>query len=147
MLIGLEQLEPGIRSDVPRPLQQLAEALVRRSLVVLISDLLDDPEPIIKGLRHLKSRGNDVIVFQVLDPNELTFPFLGSSRFKDVESSDEVTVEPASIRSAYLQALEGLRARYEQELRSAGIDYRLLDTSKPLDFALLGYLAARARRK
>jgi uncharacterized protein (DUF58 family) len=147
LLIALEQLEPGMRSDVPRPLQQLAEALVRRSLVVLISDLLDDPEPIIKGLRHLKSRGNDVLVFQVLDPNELTFPFLGSSRFKDVESSDEVTVEPASIRSAYLQALEGLRARYERELRSAGIDYRLLDTSKPLDFALLGYLAARARRK
>jgi uncharacterized protein (DUF58 family) len=115
--------------------------------VVLISDLLDEPVPIIKGLRHLKSRGNDVIVFQVLDPNELTFPFLGSSRFKDVESADEVTAEPASIRSAYLQALEGLRVRYERELRSAGIDYRLLDTSKPLDFALLGYLAARARRK
>ena len=147
LLIGLEQLEPGRRTDVPRPLQQLAEALVRRSLVVLISDLLDDPEPIIKGLRHLKFRGNDVIVFQVLDPHELTFPFLGSSRFKDVESADEVTAEPANIRSAYLQALEGLRARYERELRSAGIDYQLLDTSKPLDFALLGYLAARARRK
>jgi uncharacterized protein (DUF58 family) len=147
LLIALERLEPGRRSDPGRPLQQLAEALVRRSLVVLISDLLDEPEPIIKGLRHLKSRGNDVIVFQVLDPNELTFPFLGSSRFKDVESADEVTAEPASIRSAYLQALEGLRARYERELRSAGIDYRLLDTSKPLDFALLGYLAARARRK
>ena len=147
LLIALERLEPGRRSDVPRPLQQLAEALVRRSLVVLISDLLDDPEPIIKGLTHLKSRGNDVIVFQVLDPNELTFPFLGSSRFKDVESADEVTAEPSSIRAAYLQALEGLRLRYERDLRGSGIDYRLLDTSKPLDFALLAYLSARARRK
>jgi uncharacterized protein (DUF58 family) len=147
LLIALERLEPGRRSDVPRPLQQLAEALVRRSLVVLISDLLDDPEPIIKGLKHLKSRGNDVIVFQVLDPNELTFPFLGSSRFKDLESADEVTAEPSSIRAAYLQALDSLRLRYERDLRGVGIDYRLLDTSKPLDFALLGYLSARARRK
>ena len=147
LLIALERLEAGRRSDVPRPLQQLAEALVRRSLVVLISDLLDDPEPIIKGLKHLKSRGNDVIVFQVLDPHELTFPFLGSSRFKDLESADEVTAEPSSIRAAYLQALDGLRQRYERDLRGAGIDYRLLDTSKPLDFALLGYLSARARRK
>jgi uncharacterized protein (DUF58 family) len=147
LLIALERLEPGRRSDVPRPLQQLAEALVRRSLVVLISDLLDDPEPIIKGLRHLKSRGNDVIAFQLLDPNELTFPFDGSSRFKDVESADEVTAEPATVRAAYLQALQALTARYDRELRGADIDYRLLDTSKPLDFALLGYLAARARRK
>jgi uncharacterized protein (DUF58 family) len=147
LLIGLERLVPGRRSDVPRPLEQLAEALVRRSLVVLISDLLDDPAPIIKGLTHLKSRGNDVLVFQVLDPNELTFPFHGSSRFKDLESADEVTAEPASIRTAYLAALAELRLRYERDLRGAGIDYRLLDTSKPLDFALLGYLSARARRK
>ena len=147
ILVALEGLRAGRRSDVPRPLEQLAEALVRRSLVVLISDLLDDPEPIIKGLRHLRSRGNDVIVFQLLDPNELTFPFLGSSRFKDVESADEVTAEPSSVRDAYLQALEGLRARYDRDLRGAGIDYRLLDTSQPLDFGLLGYLSARARRK
>jgi uncharacterized protein (DUF58 family) len=147
LLIGLERLKPGRRSDVPRPLQQLAEALVRRSLVVLVSDLLDDPEPIIKGLKHLKSRGNDVIVFQVLDPHELTFPFHGSSRFRDVESDEEVTAEPSTIRADYLRALEGLRLRYERELRGSGIDYRLLDTSKPLDFALLGYLSARARRK
>jgi uncharacterized protein (DUF58 family) len=147
ILVALEGLRAGRRSDVPRPLKQLAEALVRRSLVVLISDLLDDPEPIIKGLKHLRSRGNDVIVFQLLDPNELTFPFHGSSRFKDVESADEVTAEPESVRSAYLEALESLRAEYDRDLRGAGIDYRSIDTSKPLDFALLGYLSARARRK
>jgi uncharacterized protein (DUF58 family) len=147
LLIGLERLVPGTRSDVGRPLLQLADALVRRSLVVLMSDLLDDPEPIIKGLKHLKARGNDVIVFQVLDPNELTFPFQGSSRFTDVESADEVTAEPSSIRPAYLEALAGLRLRYERDLRGAGIDYLQLDTSKPLDFAMLGYLAARAKRK
>jgi uncharacterized protein (DUF58 family) len=124
LLVGLERLEPGRRSDVGRPLHQLAEALSRRSLVVLISDLLDEPEP-----------------------NELTFPFLGSTRFRDVESAAEITAEPATVRTAYLKELTDLRLRYDRELRGAGIDFVQLDTGQPLDFALLAYLAARSRRK
>lgn len=147
LLLGLDRVEAGKRSDVGRPLHQLAEALLKRSLVVLISDLLDEPEPIIKGLRHLKFRGSDVIVFQVLDPHELTFPFKGSARFRDLESSEEVTTEPASIRTAYLRELAGLTLKYDRTLRGAGIDYVQLDSSQPLDFALLAYLAARSRRK
>ena len=125
----------------------MAEALTKRSLVVLISDLLDDPEPAIKGLRHLKFRGTDVVVFQVLDPNELTFPFRGASRFRDLESAEEVTTDPESVRGAYLRELAGLTLRYDRELRGAGIDYVQLDSSQPLDFALLSYLSARSRRK
>jgi uncharacterized protein (DUF58 family) len=147
LLLGLERLESGTRSDVGRPLHQLAEALLKRSLVVLISDLLDDPEPIIQGLRHLKFRGTDVIVFQLLDPHELTFPFRGSSRFKDLESAEEVVTEPAKVRTAYLRELAGLTLQYDRALRGAGIDYVQLDTSQPLDFALLTYLGARSRRK
>ena len=147
LLLALERLQPGTRSDVGRPLHQLAEALVKRSLVVLISDLLDDPEPVIKGLRHLKFRGTDVVVFQLLDPNELTFPFRGASRFTDLESTDEVIADPASVRTAYLRELASLTLRYDRELRGSGIDYVQLDTSQPLDFALLTYLSARARRK
>ena len=131
-----------------RPLRQLAEALVKRSLVVLISDLLDDPEPVIKGLRHLKFRGTDVIVFQVLDPQraDVSVP-AAPSRFRDLESAEEVLAEPAAVRTAYLRELAGLTLRYDRELRGAGIDYVQLDTSQPLDFALLAYLAARQRRK
>jgi uncharacterized protein (DUF58 family) len=147
LLLALERMRPGTRSDVGRPLQQLAEALTKRSMVVLISDLLDDPEPAIKGLRHLKVRGTDVIVFQVLDPNELTFPFRGASKFKDLESDQEILVEPSAIRTAYLRELAGLTLRFDRELRGAGIDYVQLDTSQPLDFGLLAYLAARERRK
>jgi uncharacterized protein (DUF58 family) len=147
LLLALEHLKPGERSNVARPLHQLAEALIKRSLVVLISDLLDDPEPAIKGLRHLKFRGSDVVVFQVLDPHELTFPFHGPSRFRDVESADEVTADPASVRASYLRELAGLTLRYDRELRGAGIDYVQLDSSQPLDFALLSYLSARSRRK
>jgi uncharacterized protein (DUF58 family) len=147
LLLALDRLQPGTRSDVGRPLHQLAEALLKRSLVVLISDLLDDPDGAIKGLRHLKSRGTDVVVFQVLDPNELTFPFRGASRFRDLESADEVTADPATVRAEYLRELAGLTLRYDHELRGAGIDYVQLDSSQPLDFALLSYLSARSRRK
>jgi uncharacterized protein (DUF58 family) len=147
LLLALERMEVGKRSDVGRPLHQLAEALIKRSLVVVISDLLDDPEPIVRGLRHLKFRGTDVIVFQVLDPNELTFPFKGSARFRDLESSEEVLTEPAKIRTGYLRELAGLTLHYDRALRGAGIDYVQLDTSQPLDFALLAYLDARSRRK
>ena len=147
LLLALERMEPGSRSDVARPLHQLAEALLKRGLVVLISDLLDDPEPAIKGLRHLKFRGTDVIVFQLLDPDELTFPFRGASRFRDLESAEEVVAEPSTIRRAYLRELAGLTLRLDRDLRGAGIDYVQLDTSQPLDFALLAYLATRARRK
>jgi uncharacterized protein (DUF58 family) len=147
VLLALERLQPGAQSDVARPLHQLSEALVKRSLVVLVSDLLDDPEPVIKGLRHLRFRGTDVVVFQVLDPHELTFPFSGASRFRDLESAREITADPASVRTAYLRELAGLTLRYDRELRGAGIDYVQLDTSQPLDFALVAYLSARARRK
>jgi len=147
LLLALERMEAGRRSDVARPLRQLAEALTRRSLVVLIADLLDDPEPVIKGLRYLRFRGTDVIVFQVLDPYELTFPFRGAARFRDLESAEEVLAEPSAIRTAYLRELAGLTLRFDRELRGAGIDYVQLDTSKPLDFGLLAYLAARQRRQ
>ena len=147
LLVTLERLRAGEQSDVAQPLRQLAGSVLKRSLVVLISDLLHDPEPVIQGLRHLKARGCDVIVFQVLDPHELSFPFRGASRFRDVESAEEVVADPASIRTAYLRELAALTLRYDRELRGHGIDYVQVDTSQPLDFALVTYLAARSRRK
>src|SRR5918993_824374 len=102
-----------------------------------------DPDPVIKGLRHLKFRGTEVVVFQLLDPNELTFPFKEASRFKDVETDEQVVADPARARADYLRQLAGLTRRYDSELRGAGIDYVQLDTSKPLDFALTTYLSAR----
>ena len=147
ILLALDKIAPGAKSDVGRPLHQLAEALGKRSLVVLISDLLDDPDRVVRGLKHLRFRGTDVIVFQVLDPNELQFPVRGAAKFTDVESALEVTADPARVRQQYLDAMAALRARYERELKGAGIDFLTLDTSKPLDFALLAYLDARSRRK
>jgi uncharacterized protein (DUF58 family) len=147
ILLALDRIAPGTKSDVGRPLHQLAEALGKRSLAVVVSDLLDDPETVIRGLKHLRFRGTDVIVFQLLDPHEIQFPFRGAARFTDVESQDEITADPARVREGYLAAMEALHARYQKELRGAGIDFLMLDTSKPLDFALIAYLDARERRK
>jgi uncharacterized protein (DUF58 family) len=145
LLAALERLQVGRSSNLSKPLSRLADALSRRSMVVLISDLLDEPEQIIKGLHHLRFRGADVIVFHVLDHAELTFPFDRATRFRDLETDDEVMVVPSLVRESYLKEVSDLIALYERELRLAGIDYRLLDTSKPLDFALLSYLGTRSR--
>ena len=147
ILLALERCRRAIDPIVGRPLHQLAEALVKRSLAVVISDLLDEPNTVVRGLKHLRHRGTDVIVFQLLDPDELKFPFKGAARFTDVESADEITADPSRVRASYLQALADLQALYERELRGVGIDYVMLDTAKPLDFALLAYLDARSRKK
>jgi uncharacterized protein (DUF58 family) len=146
LLLGLERLQPGAQSNVARTLNDLAEAMVKRSLVVLISDLLDDPVPVVQGLKRLRFRGTDVLVFHVLDPDELTFPFRGPSRFRDLENGERITADPSTVRAQYLRELAALTTTYERELRGVGIDYVQIDTSKPLDFALVPYLAARGRR-
>src|SRR5262249_42534818 len=126
-------------------LHQLAESVVKRGMVVLISDLLDEPERVVKGLKHFQFRGNDVIVFHVLDPDEVEFPFERATRFADPETGEEVMAVPAVVRDDYLRAVNGLIDRYKRELGGAGIDYQLLNTSQPLELALMAYLSTRGR--
>ncbi len=145
VLLGLERLPRGSRTNVAKPLGDLARVLAKRGLVVVISDLLDEPAAVIRGLRHFRQRGTDVIVFHVLDPQELRFTFEDVARFRDVESAHEVFADPAAVRDDYLAAVGGLIDTYRRELGGAGIDYQLLDTSKPLDLALVAYLKARGR--
>jgi uncharacterized protein (DUF58 family) len=145
LLVTLQQARAGQRSDLAKPLHDLAEALTRRGLVVVISDLIDEPDRTIAGLRHVRARGMEVVVFHVLDPAELTLPFDAPARFRDIESHDEVLTSPRAVRDDYLRRIAAFTSHYERELRSAGIDYCLLDTAKPLDWALMAYLSARRR--
>jgi uncharacterized protein (DUF58 family) len=145
LLVTLDRLRLGKDTNVSKPLHQLCDALTKRGLVVLISDLLDDPENVIRGLKHFQFRGCDVVVFHVLDPDELNFPFERATRFEDLETTDEVMAVPALVREHYLRELGALIVRYRRELGAAGIDYRLLQTSEPLEMALLSYLSTRAR--
>jgi uncharacterized protein (DUF58 family) len=145
LLVALDRLKPAQQTDVARPLHRLADSLSKRGMVVLISDLLDDPERVVRGLKHFRFRGADVIVFHVLDPWELTFPFERATRFEDLETNEEVVAVPALARARYLKAINGLIDRYRRELGSVGIDYQLLRTDQPLEMALLAYLSTRAR--
>ena len=99
------------------------------------------------GLRHFRFRGSEVIVFHLLDPAELTFPFERAARFRDMELGDEVMAVPSVVRREYLDALHTALDRYRRELGAEGIDYRLLDTSTPLEFALMSYLSTRGRAR
>src|SRR5580765_1131977 len=108
LLVTLSRLELGRETNVSKPLHQLADSLSKRGMVVLISDLLDDPERVIRGLKHFQYRGTDVIVFHVLDPDELAFPFERATRFEDLETRDEVLAQPLMVREHYLKAIGGL---------------------------------------
>jgi uncharacterized protein (DUF58 family) len=145
ILVTLDRLELGTETNVSKPLHQLADSLSKRGMVVLISDLLDDPERVIRGLKHFRFRGTDVIVFHLLDPDELAFPFERATRFEDMETQDEVLAVPVVVRDHYLKAIGGLIERYKRELGAAGIDYQLLTTDQPLELALLAYLSTRGR--
>jgi uncharacterized protein (DUF58 family) len=145
LLVTLDRLTLGRDTDVAKLLHQLAESLSKRGMVVLISDLLDDPDRVIQGLRHFQFHGTDVIVFHVLDEDEIEFPFERATRFEDLETSEEVMAVPSVVRRHYLEAMGCLIDRYRRELGACGIDYHLLRTSEPLEMALLAYLSSRAR--
>jgi uncharacterized protein (DUF58 family) len=145
LLMTLDRLTLGARTDVAKPLNDLAEAIHKRGLVVLISDLLDDPERVLEGVKHFRYRGTEVIVFHVLDPAELAFPFEQAARFRDTETLDEVLAVPGAVRDQYLKAIADFQEHYRRELRSVGIDYVPLETSVPLETALMAYLMTRRR--
>lgn len=143
ILVTLERLKLGQKTNVAKPMHQLASSITKRGMVVLISDLLDEPERVIQGLRHFTFRGTDVVVFHVLDPHELEFPFERATRFQDMESDLEVMAVPAIVRQHYIEAMQGLIDRYKRELGGAGIDYHLLTTKDPLELGLMRYLSSR----
>jgi uncharacterized protein (DUF58 family) len=145
LLVTLERLKTAHKTNVAKPLHQLADTLTKRGLVVLISDLLDDPTEIIRGLKHFQFRGIDVIVFHILDPDEIDFPFDRATRFEDLETSEEVMAVPGAVRDHYVKQMGDLVERYRHELGASGIDYQLLNTKHPLELALMSYLSTRAR--
>jgi uncharacterized protein (DUF58 family) len=145
LLVELSRLSPGRPTNVAKPLRQLAEALTRRGMVVLISDLLDEPDAVVRGLKLFHHRGSDVLVFHVLDPDEIDFPFDRATRFEDLETNEEVMAVPGMVRAHYLKQMQALIGRYRRELGGAGIDYQLVNTKQPLEMALLAYLSTRSR--
>jgi len=126
-------------------LQELASSLKRRGFIILISDLLDKPEEVMRGLKQLRSKGNDVMVFQLLDRDELEFPFERPTLFMDLEEDIKLLTDPHAVRSAYLKSMNSLIEGYRQSCASYFIDYSIFNTSIGLDRALVRYLTWREK--
>lgn len=145
ILKALEDTRPQGETSAASVLQNLAASLKRRGLIILISDLLERPEEVAKGLKQLRSRGNEVIVFHLLDRDELELPFKEPSLFQDMEEDLRLLADPQVIRSAYLETLGSLMEGYRQACTSHHIDYSLFDTSVGLDRTLVRYLTWRQK--
>jgi uncharacterized protein (DUF58 family) len=146
MLAVLANLKPSGPTDVGQCLHQLAAMIRNRSLVMLFSDLLTDPAPVLQSLHHLRHRGNEVILFHILDEAEVHFPFEGVVEFEDAEQHDKLTVDARGIRDDYLKSLADFQDTYRRECVKANIDYVAMDTSVSFDRALMQYLLQRQKR-
>ncbi len=142
----LSQLKPAGKTDVAASLFQLAAMLRHASLVMIFSDLLTDPEPVLQSLYRLRHGGHDVILFHILDEAETQFPFDGMVELEEPETNQRLQLDAANVRRDYLTELEAFREVYRRECYQNGIDYVALDTSMQFDRALTEYLASRRAR-
>lgn len=141
----LDRLEPGGRTAPKGALREVALRLRRAGLVVLISDLLVDPDETRTALKFLRHHGHEVLVFHLIDPGERELPAASEARFFDPETGEELTVSVADIRSEYRDAVTEALREWDQTLRPHGIDYQVVDTDQPLALALRAYLRKRER--
>jgi uncharacterized protein (DUF58 family) len=140
----LQQTPRLKKTNTGRVLDQLAEKLTQRSLIVLLSDFFDDIESIKKGLRHLRYKKHELMVFQILDPMEVDFPFEDVILFKGMEEMGELLTEPRSLRQGYLDQLAKFTDELKRLCRGMDIDFVRMNSGEPLDVALSGFLATRA---
>ncbi len=142
----LSRIKPTGETDVAHAIHQLSAMIKHKSLVMIFSDLLVDPEPVLQSLLHLRHGGNDVILFHILDEAEVAFPFDGMCRLENPEDHDFVKVDAAGFRREYVDEIEGFRDQYKKVCLKSGVDYVPLDTSMPFDKALTEYLMKRRLR-
>lgn len=145
LLLLLERLTPGGTTDFASSLHSLAERMNRRGLVVLISDLLDDPERIAQAIHHFRHKKHEVLVFHVLDPQEVAFDFEREAVYVDLETGERVTTRPQELRPDYRARVNAWRDQIRQFCVEKRADYVPLTTDQPFDRALLEYLSKRAR--
>lgn len=146
ILTSLQDAKPTAKTKVGTVLRQLAGTLRTRGMVMVFSDLFDDPDEVLKGLRELAQRGHDVVVFHIFDRDELDFPFERMTLFEGMEELPELLVDPRSLRDAYLEEINTFRSRIRRGCLKQRIDYVVVENSRTLDVVLSSYLAARAAR-
>ena len=141
----LDRAVAGRPGSLSEPLKHLAEHFGRRGLLVVISDFYEEPEAVVEAIAPLRFRGNDLIVFHVLDPAELDFSFTDASAFEDLESGEQLPVVPDAFREEYVSLVKAHTEALRKRFSETRVDYTLLDTSMPLDHALFSYLGGRER--
>lgn len=141
----LHRTEAGRPGSLGPSLKVLGERLRRRGIVVLISDFYEEPAVVVDAVKGLRYRGHDVIVFHVLDPAELDFPFQDASPFQDLETGERIPVVPATLRDRYRQLVTEHIDTLQKKFTGHRIDYAQLNTGAPLDHALFRYMSARER--
>jgi uncharacterized protein (DUF58 family) len=146
ILSVLANLKPSGETDLAACVHQLASLVRGKSLVMIFSDFLTDPGQVLESLHHLRHRGHEIILFNILDEAEVHFPFEGLIEFTDVETPDRLTLDAKGMRADYLTAVQEFRETYRRECAKANIDYVAMDTSVGFDKALLEYLVQRQRR-
>jgi uncharacterized protein (DUF58 family) len=134
---------PQDKTEMYGILRSAAESLPRRGMMVLISDLLADVEGTLKGIKLLRQQGHDILVFHILDDDELDFPFSGPMRFEGLESADHLNCNPRALREGYLNSLHAFLEKMRRGCARHTADYALIRTSQPLDAALATYLSNR----
>jgi uncharacterized protein (DUF58 family) len=147
LLHAIDKAEPRARTDFARPFHHFQQFLRRRGVVVVVSDFYEDPEKVIKTVEPLRFRGNEVLLFHVLDPQEINPRLDDSVVLVDMETAQEMEVAPDYARGEYRVKIDAHIQALRDKARSAGIDYFLLDTARPLDEALREYLSIRGGRK
>ena len=145
ILHTLDKARAGRPGTLEAPILNITERLGRKGILVVISDFYEEPDHVIRSLGPLRARGHDVIVFHVMDPYELEFPFEAASGFEDLETGEQIPVIPGKLKDDYLAMVRGHLGALEKRFKDNQIDYTLLDTSKPLDEALFRYLLSREK--
>jgi uncharacterized protein (DUF58 family) len=143
LFAGLERAEPHARTDFAKPLAHFQNFLHRRGMVILISDFYEDPEIIVRTIAPLRFRGNEVVLFHILDPQEIRPALKGSAILVDLETDQKIEVTPEYTRTVYRVRIDEHIEQLRSRAHAAGMDYKLLVTSQPLDRALREYLSLR----
>ena len=133
-------------TDIAKSLVQIAAMMRHRSLLMVFSDLLADPDPVLNSLQRVRHGGHDVILFHVLDEAEVSFPFRGICNMRDPESNAELKVDADGFKSEYIKRINEFRDSLAAQCRNSGIDYVPVDTSMQFDKALIEYLHSRRAR-
>jgi uncharacterized protein (DUF58 family) len=145
VLHTLDRIEAGRPGSLKEPLFRMTEFFKRRGIVAIISDLYEEPEVVVDAVKPLRYAGNDVILFHVLDPAEIDFPYDEASSFADLETGRRIPVVPEKLRAQYRQLIKEHTEAIARLCTQNQVDYALFNTSVPLDHALFRYLAMREK--